>query len=185
MVESRNPRRGVSQDLLDEVSARVSRIQELSLAGSFPFPTELSASLGLLQVAVHDQPTHCTPLETSLTFDSEMYSDAEEREAARRVRQGREKELRQLKEESYRLRASVHSRLSDFKTERSLRPSFASLQDLQRLHALPGSFRTMPDSPEPSLKPGAEEPSPTELPFDKADLAEAQLPECRVHCLLL
>lgn len=183
MAESANLRRGISPDLLIEVSARVSRIQELSLAGSFPFPSELSASLAQLRAAVPDQPTDCTHLESSIALDSQLYSDAEEREEARRVRRDREEELRQLKEESYRLRTSVHSRLSDFKAERSLRPSFASLQDLQRLHAFPGSF----SSPEPSLKPGGEEQCPTlqHSEPDKADFAETQLPECRVQCLLL
>ena len=195
MVESANPHPRISPDLLDEVSVRLSRIQEISLSGSFPYPSELSASLALLRAAVHDQPTDCAPIETSLTFDSQLYSDAEELEEARRVKSKREKELQQLKEESHRLRTSVHSRLSDFKAERSLRPSFASLQDLQRVQVSPGSFsRTLMDSPEPSLKPYAMEQqielSERRRPVQHAeanntDIDEVQLPECRMHCLLI
>lgn len=194
MVESANPHQRISPDLLDEVSARLSRIQEISLSGDFPFPSELSASLALLRAAVHDQPIDGAPIETSLTFDSQLYSDAEELEEARRVKSKREKELQQLKEESYRLRTSVHSRLSDFKAERSLRPSFASLQDLQRVQ-MPGSFsRTLMDSPEPSPKPHAmeqqiehsERRSPVQHSEpNNTDIDEVQLPECRMHCLLI
>lgn len=118
-------RQGISPGLLEDVSASLSRIQELSLGGGFPFPAELSVSLARLQASLVDQPTS----ETSISFDSQLYSDAEEREEARQIKRKRNQELRQLKEESSKLRASVHSRLSDFRSERSLRPSFVTPLD--------------------------------------------------------
>ena len=121
MSARNSPRPGVSSKFLHDVTHRVARLRDLSEAGGFELPADLTLSVSHLRTSVQQrgESRSCSPdmSELSLSFDSSRYSDAEQREQARTLTKQRETQLRRLRTQSSRLRERVQSRMSDFKSE--------------------------------------------------------------------
>ena len=157
------PKRGVTPEFVHDLTQRITKIRDLSEAGGFVLPADLTVSLSKLRSAVMQREiVDSDSVEasvSSLSFDSSQYSDEGEKLEAKRVKIAREDELRRMKEQSSRLRASVASRMSDFKSEcgqfmeRSMRTSFEVTSYRQELQKMQASLDSVSRPPQRDTSP--------------------------------